>query len=192
MPMRGPLRSAMMLVAIVADQRITDTCASSAFRSGNPSCRAPSFRHSKKQTVKSCGVVSTLTGVTFAPSENSPSVSVPPMSMSTVYGRARARCAPTTVGAASAAAVIVSPLDGLPQRLKHQVCRATRPGVRIRGVEFVRWSEDRVALTRSALEAARSVLRADYCAVVWRPRDGALLEVIATQGISDARARERA
>jgi DNA-binding PucR family transcriptional regulator/putative methionine-R-sulfoxide reductase with GAF domain len=59
-------------------------------------------------------------------------------------------------------------------------------------VELVRWSEDRVALTRSALEAARSVLRADYCAVVWRPRDAALLEVIATQGISDARARERA
>ena len=59
-------------------------------------------------------------------------------------------------------------------------------------MELVRWSEDRVALTRSALEAARSVLRADYCAVVWRPRDGAVLEVIATQGISDARARERA
>src|SRR4051795_11946981 len=115
MPMRGPLRSAMMLVAIVADQRITDTCASSAFGSGNPSCRAPSFRHSKKQTVKSCGVVSTLTGVTLAPSENRPSVSVPPMSISTVYGRARARCAPATAGAAWAAAVIVSPLDGLPQ-----------------------------------------------------------------------------
>ena len=43
-------------------------------------------------------------------------------------------------------------------------------------MELVRWSEDRVALTRSALEAARSVLRADYCAVVWRPPDGAPLE----------------
>ena len=83
-PIRGPLRSAMMLVAIVADQRITATCASSAVRSSKPSWRAPSFRHSKKQTVKSCGVVSTLTGVTVVPSENRPSVSVPPMSMSTV------------------------------------------------------------------------------------------------------------
>ncbi len=83
-PIRGPLPSAMMLVAIVADQRITATCASSAVGSSNPSCFAPSFRHSKKQTVKSCGVVSTLTGVTVTPSENRPSVSVPPMSMSTV------------------------------------------------------------------------------------------------------------
>jgi sugar diacid utilization regulator/GAF domain-containing protein len=56
----------------------------------------------------------------------------------------------------------------------------------------VRWSEDEAALTRSALEAARSVLRADYCAVVWRPAGAAMPEVIATQGISDARARERA
>ena len=83
-PIRGPLPSAMMLVAIVADQRITATWASSAVRSANPSTRAPSFRHSKKQTVKSCGVVSTLTGVTVVPSENRPSVSVPPMSTSTV------------------------------------------------------------------------------------------------------------
>ena len=48
-------------------------------------------------------------------------------------------------------------------------------------------SEDQVALTRSALEAARKVLRAAYCAVAWA--DG---EVIATQGISEARAAERA
>jgi sugar diacid utilization regulator/GAF domain-containing protein len=59
-------------------------------------------------------------------------------------------------------------------------------------MELVRWSEDTAALTRSALEAARSVLRADYCAVAWRPADAAMPEVIATQGISDARARERA
>ncbi len=50
-------------------------------------------------------------------------------------------------------------------------------------------SEDQVALTTSALEAARTVLRADYCAVAWR---GPIVEVIATQGISGARARERA
>ena len=59
-------------------------------------------------------------------------------------------------------------------------------------MEMVRWSEDRIALTRSALEAARTVLRADYCAVVWAwSRDGEM-EVIATQGIGEAKARERA
>jgi DNA-binding PucR family transcriptional regulator/putative methionine-R-sulfoxide reductase with GAF domain len=47
----------------------------------------------------------------------------------------------------------------------------------------VRRSEEQVALTRSALDAARTVLRAAYCAVAWR--DG---EVIATHGISEARA----
>lgn len=56
----------------------------------------------------------------------------------------------------------------------------------------MRWSEDRVALTTSALEAARTVLRADYCAIAWRTAGEADLDVIATQGISDARARERA
>ena len=42
---------------------------------------------------------------------------------------------------------------------------------------------DQVALVRSALDAARTVLKAAYCAVAWR--DG---NVIATQGISEARA----
>lgn len=54
-------------------------------------------------------------------------------------------------------------------------------------MELVRWSEDQVALIRSALDAARTVLKAAYCAVAWD--DGS---VIATQGISDARAAERA
>jgi DNA-binding PucR family transcriptional regulator/putative methionine-R-sulfoxide reductase with GAF domain len=53
---------------------------------------------------------------------------------------------------------------------------------------LVRTSDDQVALTRSALEAARTVLRADYCAVAWRPS----AEVIATQGISQAKADELA
>jgi hypothetical protein len=55
-------------------------------------------------------------------------------------------------------------------------------------VELVRLSEDQVALTTSALEAARTVLRADYCAIAWRAAGGAALDVIATQGISEARA----
>ena len=56
----------------------------------------------------------------------------------------------------------------------------------------MRWSEDQAALTRSALEAARTVLRADYCAVVWRSAADVDLEVIVTQGIDAGRARERA
>src|SRR4051794_6430705 len=166
----------MMLVAIVADQRITATCASSAVRFSNPSCFAPSFRHSKKQTVKSCGVVSTLTGVTVRPSENRPSVSVPPMSMSTVYGRARVPALGAAAGAAWAAVLIVSPLDGLHRSCMRFACGAARTGVRIHGVEFVGESE----LTRSALDAARTVLRATYCAVAWRSGG-----VIATHGISE-------
>src|SRR3954453_8090416 len=100
----------MMLVAIVADQRITATSASSAVRLSKPSWFAPSFRHSKKQTVKSCGVVSTLTGVTVVPSLNRPPVSVPPTSRSPVYGRGRVDPA-VAAGAAWAAVLIVSPLD---------------------------------------------------------------------------------
>jgi DNA-binding PucR family transcriptional regulator/putative methionine-R-sulfoxide reductase with GAF domain len=41
---------------------------------------------------------------------------------------------------------------------------------------------------RSALEAARTVLKADFCAVAWRGRDEVRTVVIATHGISEARA----
>ncbi len=57
-------------------------------------------------------------------------------------------------------------------------------------MELVRSSEDQVALTASALEAARTVLRADYCAVAWSA--GGEIDVISTQGISDAKAAELA
>jgi DNA-binding PucR family transcriptional regulator/putative methionine-R-sulfoxide reductase with GAF domain len=53
-------------------------------------------------------------------------------------------------------------------------------------VELVHRSEEQVALTRSALEAARTVLKAQYCAVAWRA--GEDVAVIATHGISEARA----
>jgi len=53
-------------------------------------------------------------------------------------------------------------------------------------VELVQESE----LTRSALEAARTVMKAQYCAVAWRVGDE--VEVIATHGISEARARSLA
>ena len=56
-------------------------------------------------------------------------------------------------------------------------------------MELVRRSEEQIALTRSALEAARTVLRAEYCAVAWQ---GDEVEVIATQGIGEAKARELA
>jgi GAF domain-containing protein len=57
-------------------------------------------------------------------------------------------------------------------------------------VELVRRSEEQLALTRSALEAARTVLKAQYCAVAWRADDD--VAVIATQGVSEARAEELA
>ncbi|HEY6892243.1 MAG TPA: GAF domain-containing protein, partial [Solirubrobacter sp.] len=53
-------------------------------------------------------------------------------------------------------------------------------------MELVQESE----LTRSALEAARTVLKARYCAVAWRV--GGDVAVIATQGVSTARAESLA
>ena len=53
-------------------------------------------------------------------------------------------------------------------------------------MELVQESE----LTRSALEAARAVLKARYCAVAWRV--GEAVAVIATQGVSTARAESLA
>ena len=53
-------------------------------------------------------------------------------------------------------------------------------------------SEDQVALTTSALDAARTVLRADYCAVAWEPSAGGEIDVISTHGISEAKAAELA
>jgi GAF domain-containing protein/sugar diacid utilization regulator len=47
------------------------------------------------------------------------------------------------------------------------------------------------AVTRSALEAARVVLRADYCAFAWQPPDGAPA-VAVSQGITEAKARTHA
>src|SRR4051794_28393975 len=76
-------------------------------------------------------------------------------------------------------------------RCKAPGCGVSRTGVRIQGVELVRWSEDQVAVARSALTAARTVLRADYCAIAWQPADGGAPQVIATQGVSDVKARER-
>lgn len=43
------------------------------------------------------------------------------------------------------------------------------------------------ALARSALEAARAVLAADYCAFVWQPVQGGQPAVAGSQGISDAK-----
>ena len=59
-------------------------------------------------------------------------------------------------------------------------------------MELVRSSEDQVALTTSALEAARVVLRADYCAVAWEPSAGGEIDVISTHGISGSKASELA
>jgi len=48
------------------------------------------------------------------------------------------------------------------------------------------------ALARSALEAARTVFGADYCAFVWLAVDGEPPAVAGSQGISDAKLRELA
>jgi sugar diacid utilization regulator/uncharacterized protein YigA (DUF484 family) len=48
------------------------------------------------------------------------------------------------------------------------------------------------SLARSALEAARTVFAADYCAFVWQLADGEPPAVAGSQGISDARLRELA
>jgi sugar diacid utilization regulator/GAF domain-containing protein len=45
------------------------------------------------------------------------------------------------------------------------------------------------ALARSALEAARTVLAADYCAFVWQAVDGGAPAVAGSQGINDAKLR---
>src|SRR3954454_11975487 len=73
-----------------------------------------------------------------------------------------------------------------------RACEASRTGVRIRRMELVDSSEEQVALTQSALEAARTVLRADYCAVAWQPAVGGELTVVATHGIGEAKAAELA
>jgi GAF domain-containing protein/sugar diacid utilization regulator len=49
-----------------------------------------------------------------------------------------------------------------------------------------------VELARSALEAARAVLQADFCAFVWTPAGGAELAVVASRGIAADRARRMA
>ncbi len=68
--------------------------------------------------------------------------------------------------------------DGAPLRLARGIWTAVEP--------------DAAAgeLARSALDAARAVLAADFCAFVWQPPSGQPL-VVASQGISEAGARER-
>ncbi|MGH2881281.1 MAG: hypothetical protein ACRDPA_01025, partial [Solirubrobacteraceae bacterium] len=48
------------------------------------------------------------------------------------------------------------------------------------------------AVARSALDAARTVFSADYCAFVWQSVDGTPPAVVGSQGISDAKLRELA
>src|SRR6266568_850550 len=84
-PSLGPVRCARAFEVIVVDQRIRSTWLRNAVRSSKPKRRAPSVRQSRKQTVRSWGVVSTFTGMAVCPSLKRPSVRVPPTSMSTVY-----------------------------------------------------------------------------------------------------------
>src|ERR1700730_7127691 len=69
---------------MVVDHRMRSTHSRKPSTSSKPSCVAPCVRQSNKPTVKSCGVVSTLTEKTPPSRLNIPSVRVPPTSMSTV------------------------------------------------------------------------------------------------------------
>jgi hypothetical protein len=74
------------LEVIVEVQRISETSSRNPARSApKPSERAASASTSRNDTVRSCGVVSTLMVTKLVPSHTSPSVIVPPVSMSTVY-----------------------------------------------------------------------------------------------------------
>ena len=83
-PIFAPFRSMMVLVPIVLEKRII----SMSNRKSSvltPKAFAPAEIHSKKQTVKSCGVVGTLTVLACVPLTTKPSVKVPPVSISIVY-----------------------------------------------------------------------------------------------------------
>src|SRR5579863_2685940 len=105
--MRGPRDSARTLEVMVVDQRMSSTCSRNSFVSGKFSFAAACERQSKRQTVRSCGVVSTFTQKISSALVKRASVRVPPTSMSTVHTRAsrglqyqnqrRARRAPTAL-----------------------------------------------------------------------------------------------
>ena len=78
----GPVRWASTLEVIVDDQRITSTWASRARRSPNPRASRAASRMSTNAIVTSCGVVSTFRASTVPSPLTSPSVIVPPVSMS--------------------------------------------------------------------------------------------------------------
>src|SRR5271155_3774642 len=70
---------------MVVDQRMSSTFSRNLTVSAKPSFAAACERQSKRQTVRSCGVVSTFTQKTFSSFVKMPSVRVPPTSMSTVH-----------------------------------------------------------------------------------------------------------
>src|SRR5271170_5422111 len=86
--MRGPRDSARTLEVMVVDQRISSTCSRNSLVSGKFRFAAACERQSKRQTVRSCGVVSTLTQKDSSALVKRASVKVPPTSMSTVHTRA--------------------------------------------------------------------------------------------------------
>src|ERR1700685_1012207 len=87
-PMRGPRDSARTLEVIVVDQRMSSTSSRNSLVSGKLSLAAAWERQSKRQKVRSCGVVSTLTQKVSPDLVKRASVRVPPTSMSTVHTRA--------------------------------------------------------------------------------------------------------
>lgn len=71
-------------LATVLDQRTMSTCSRKSGRLENPHCSAPASIHFNQDTVRSCGVESTFTRLISVPLVNSPSVNVPPVSISIV------------------------------------------------------------------------------------------------------------
>src|SRR5271156_462864 len=85
--MRGPRDSARTLEVMVVDQRMSSTFSRNSLVSGKLSFAAACERQSKRQTVRSCGVVSTFTQTISSAWVKRASVKVPPTSMSTVHTR---------------------------------------------------------------------------------------------------------
>src|SRR5277367_1392614 len=89
--MRGPRDSAKTLEVMVVDQRTSSTCSRNSLLSGKLSFAAACERQSKRQTVRSCGVVSTLTQKDSSALVKRASVRVSPTSISTVHTKASRR-----------------------------------------------------------------------------------------------------
>ena len=150
-----------MLVAIVADQRITATCAQQRRQVVEPELpRAllQALEEADREVVRG-GVDLDRRDASCRRRTGRPSACLrcrcPPC-------RGARACAPPRPPPAPRGLPLSSSLlsTGLPVVLMHRVAERLVQEYEFRRVELVQTSEDQVALTRSALEAARTVLKA--------------------------------